>query len=322
MAEGDEVKTIFAQYRPGSWKPDGGEEVVFAVISIVQSGGNRLVAHKRLRKAGARHDSMGADVVAYELTIHVFNGCEEPGVPIDSYPDVANQLIEAMATQATGDLNVPTVGKRRCRADTYRRTEDLRDGGRDAAIIVAKFYEDSEDDADQAAFSAPSASSAASKQAEEVEESMDESGPSLGDTLSDLRDAADQIQDLANAPGEFADHMEKQADSVMQAADDVTETVSSAGSRYSEELANLFTDPGSTVPGRAMNRFEDTARRATQLVAPAPFSRIVDKKYPTAVSIFDVATDVQQDSVKLMAINGSIEDLRSIPAGTPVKVFA
>ncbi len=318
----DEFVSIFAQYPCASWTVEGKDEILFSVRRIRHTGGNRLAPHTRLHRDGAKHDDMGCEPPGYELTIVVMNGNLEDDVPYDSYPDAANALIESFAIHEVGDLVVPTIGKRRCRLATFDRVEDKSQEGEDCALIVARWTEDNEDDAAQAAFQAPSASSASREQAEGCSDAYDDSGPSLGETLSDLKDAAGDVQDMANAPGEFVSDIETQANSVMNTADRLSETVSNAGATYTEEIANLFTDPAATVPGRLLNKLEDTVRRAVLNKVPSPFSRIVEKRYPVRVSIFDVAKDVQQDSIQLMALNGKLEDVRSIAPNTPVKVYA
>jgi len=316
----EEEDSIFAKLPVASWTV-GGTTYTFSVKRIEAAGGNRLVPHRRLYRDGARFDDTGGDATVHDWTIVFWNGNTEEGVTMDGYPDEANKFQAGLNVHEVGDLVVPTIGKRRCRSGRWRRVED-RAEALDYCVFQVQWSEDNEDDAKQAEFTAPSASSVTAEQAEELSDTVDTSGPSLGDTLSDIRQAGDDIESLVSAPGEFASDASGAVESIANSIDQVNETTSNAAANYSEEIAKLFTDPASTRPALAMAKLEDTVRSTITNRLPPPFTRIVQRKFLGPVSIFDVAAEVSQDALVLASINSGIPDLRSIPAGTPINIMA
>jgi prophage DNA circulation protein len=315
----EEEASIFAKLPVASWSV-GGQTIAFSVKRLEAGGANRLVPHRRIYRDGARHDDTGCDEDVHDWQVIFWNGNTEEGVVMDGYPDEANKFQEMMKIHEVGDLVVPTIGKRRCRIATWRRVED-RSEALDFAAFQVRWAEDNEDNASQAALQAPSASSVTRDQAEECSDSVDESGPSLGDTMSDIRQAGDDIESLVNAPGEFASDVTGSVESISNSIDQVNETTTNAAATYSEEIANLFTDPAATRPARALAKLEDTVRSTITNKLPPPFTDIVQRRYTTRVSIFDVAASEQQDALALMAINPKLPDVGSIDPGTPVNVM-
>lgn len=313
------AETIFGQYPPGRWEVEGAEGIVFPVERIEEVYSNRLVPHKRIYRDGARIDDTGSEPTGWDITIGWYNAADhEEGVDgLVLYPDLLNMFCAACKIHKTGDLTVSTVGKRRCRAESYRRVESFSEI--DVAAMTVRFLEDNEDDAATAAFAAPSASSVASRYAKEALDASQLHGCQSVDLLS-LEGLAAELEALASAPGELVAQMEARVGNVAAAAQRVQNAFASQGDAAREEIQALLTDPTSSRAHRSLERLRDTVHRA---VADAnkhlgqPVSRTFDRD----LSIFTIAASLGQDAEKLIPLNQQLPDLLSIPRGTVVRVF-
>lgn len=308
---------IFDQYEVASWHPDGGDRVTFPVEVIEERYENRIKPHKRVDRDGARLEDTGGDYTVWTLTVGWYNSdLHEEGVDgLAQYPDGVNEMADQCKVHATGDLIIPTVGKRRARLKGYRRVE-TRQQGVDLAAVVYTFWEDNEDDARQAFASLPSASSVAQAIVIDAVVIAEQNGFNDLD-LADIAEFAAQLEDLANAPGGFVADIEAKANAIANKIESVTKAFEDAAREGVEESAALLTDPASSTPGRLLRRAGDVAARASLAKAA---TRIVTRTFPGVVSLFDVAAELGQDVDKLMEINASIPDYLEIRPGTPVRI--
>lgn len=311
--------TIFGQYPPASWDVPGAPKIVFPVERIDEAYNNRLVPHRRVYRDGARIDDTGGDPTGWDLTIGFYNAADhEEGVDgLLLYPDLLNSFCAACKIHETGTLTIPTVGPRRCRAESYRRSDTFSE--LDTASVVVRFLEDNEDDAAVAAFQAPSASSVASRYALEAIDASQLHGCTSEDLLS-LTELAGELEELARAPVEMAAQMEGRAGNMAAAAARVQAAFAATGDRAHEDIETLLTDPTSSRAHRMLSRVRDTAHRA---VADA-YKHVglpVSKTFDRNLSIFTIAASLGQDAEKLLPLNQHIPDLLNIKRGTPVRVF-
>lgn len=314
MADG-----IFGRYPPAKWEVPGAAAVVFPVERLEQIGGNRLVPHERLHRDGARLDDTGSKAEGWSFTISFYNSNNhEEGVKgLEQYPDTINALIDACRIHETGTLTVPTVGKRRCRAESWRRVESYDKV--DMAAVVITWLEDNEDDAESAAAQFPSASAVASKYAKDANAAAEEFGTT---SLDDLEAFADDLGDMLSAPSEFAADIDAKVGNLTAAGERLQATVDTQATMAKEELETIATDPLNGRALRAIAKVLDVAHRAPIQKHDKQGTPIVTRTFDVDLSIFGVAQSVGQSPGKLIPLNAGLADLLHIPAGTPVRVYA
>jgi len=312
---------VFEQYEIASWKVGGSQKIAFPVISVDESGGNRLAARKRPYRHGAKFDDIGANETNWTLTAIFKNDLEEPGLTEINgdtalYPDVLNNLIDTFRLyhDEPGDLVIPTRGKVRARLQSYSRGE--RHDERDFASVSLVFVEDNEDNVDAASFNLPSVKANSRRVAEEIEESAQEDG-AWDTSLQDLMEYAAQIEGMINAPQEYKRDFESQAKLVIGAIRRVT----SAFTQRGKEGRDLFSDPKTEATQRSLVSLEDMVGRE---LAEARRGRpqLIMVTYPNDRSLMSIGVELGQSYEDLVEVNTQLEDPMHIPAGELVRVFA
>lgn len=311
----------FKEYGPATWTV-GGTTIGFPVISIEEEGGNRIVLHERPRRNGAKLDDTGSKARAFsfeavfdngllalpdaELALKDVNGGQQ------LYPDMLNAICDSFDFHETGDLFVPTRGKVRARADTYSRNENA--GTRNHGRLRLRFVVDNEDSLDAMAFIPPSVSASAIEVAKAAKLEAEKTNAWDG-SISDLMEMANNIEGLANAPGDFLNDLEEQAGALKAATDKVVK----ANSDVTTEGKDLLTDPESSTLVKHLETLKEMAGQAIEKSRRGvPGFRTLT--YATRMSLFDVAAAEGVDSSLLMQINAQIEDPLDMPPGTGVRV--
>ena len=312
----------FSLYPVGQFTADGGSALAFPVISIRETGGNRIIVRERPFRDGAKLDDTGSSPKEWSLTAYFNNtlsesNAAEPDIQVTNgmplYPDVLNALIESFDVHLTGDLVVPTRGVVRARCQTYTRSENATE--RDTATLEMTFIEDNEDNVDSQSFTAPSTGSA-SLIAEEAE--FDEQSEGMWDfDIQDLNMMMGQLEGMANAPGEYMQDLENQANTVMNNVDRVEEMFSQAGT----DGRDLLLGPGGNKALRDLQLQKEIAGKSKQSAKKGEKS-LVTKTYKQQLSIYQIATMENQDAQKLVKNNPQIGNLLAIPKNTPVRMFA
>ncbi len=314
MPEGD---TIFEKYRVHKWAAKGKAEVAFPVKRVTERVEHRVAARKRPHRKGWKCDSTGVDGRVWELECEFFNGHEEEGVKGDElYPDELNKICDSIEVEETGTLTLATRGPVRAKFKGYQRVEQWDEI--DCAAVIFTFWEDNEDSVTASSFDLPSARSVPKKLAQEATFSMEKDGAWDGD-ISDLNAFAAGLEDLANFPGDYIDDLETQANAVVSAVVRVESAFTNAANRANEEASTLLLKPEASKGGRLLRRIADVAKRSTTNLVGSP--KIVVRTFPRDLSIFDIANFVEQDAIRLLAINPGLEDPLLIPARFPVRVF-
>lgn len=313
------AKTTFQQYGPARWRVPGADELVFPVERIHQVYENRIVDHERYGQDGARLDDTGSKADIFEFTVGFYNSDKhEIGVDgTQQYPTVLNALAAACKIHETGNLYVPTVGWRRCRAWKYDRVEEA--SLVDFAAFIVSFKQDNEDDESTAAESLPSAAAVIRRQARDAVELLkfDTAGTA---SLSSLQEFAAGLEALANAPNDYASDIEAQVNGLSRVARRVDETFSQRTNEAVEEVNTLLTDPTSSRAARLLQQLQDTAARLS-VDKFGGSGRTLWRTFQVDLSIFDIGTRVNQNPVLLINLNTQLEDLLDIRAGTRVRVF-
>jgi hypothetical protein len=306
--------TIFEQYPLCTWEVPG-YKVPIPVKSISERGGNRLVRRNRQNRNGAKLDDTGSVEKTWTLEVDFFNGNTEEGIPVaDLYPDVLNFLVKSFDVHETGTLTLPTVGRKRCRAESYDRKETFEEI--DTGIVTLTFIEDNEDNLTSSSFTAPSARSVSRRLAEITTFSAEQNGVSLSDSSAGISELASQIETLINSPFEYFGDLQAQADSVVALCGRLEDIHASRRTQVGELLAM---PPGARAV-RGLVELRDKAARVVDEKQSA-LPRLVPYVVPSQRSIFDIAAELGQDPMALMSANPNLGDPLAIPARATVKVF-
>ena len=311
----------FAQWPPMTWTV-GGKTHQVPIQTLKRSVSNRLAAHKRPYRKGARHDNTGSDPVSWEVTLVAGAHAHEffPSIPADYYPLGIKALELSADIEETGTLVTP-YGEKRCKLSTVSTLWDRRgDAGVDGQATVLVWVEDNEDDTDLAAFEPPQARVAGPGQVDAFLGFAAQSGAGAGDFFDSMKEAMRELKALANYPGETLGQMVTRVSIITGAVKQTYEAYASAPAGVRDTMAGLLNDP---LAGPALRKLEaiiDSACKAAEDEARRSGARVL-KYYDRTVSIFDVAVDVSQSPKELMQINPTL-DPYEIPRGTPVQVFA
>lgn len=319
--QGATEDTIFEKYPPAQFTV-AGLTLGFPVLTIRQSGGNRIVKRERPYRDGAKLDDTGSEPIIWTLQaifnnslllgsqgeqiLQTING----GLPL--YPDVLNLLISNFDFHETGDLVVPTIGVQRARAQSYDRTEVF--DGRDQAIVSFMFCEDNEDSVDFRSITAPSGGANAKRLAATTELDTESFG-SLSEALTEVQSSLIELENFVNAPGDAAQDIDAASMRVEGSARRSNRTFSEA----SRPGRNLFLDPQNSRGPRKMTIAIDLAARQRN-EARRGQPTLTNVVFRSNTTIFRIAAFIGQDPFDLIGINPDL-DPNFIPKGTLVKVF-
>lgn len=305
--------TIFEQYPVCIWEVIG-FRIPIPVKKISERGGNRLVRRTRQNRNGSKLDDTGSMEKTWTLDVDFFNGSREDGIPSDLYPDMLNDLIRSFDVHQTGDLTLPTVGKRRCRAETYQRDESFEEI--DCAIVSLTFVEDNEDVMNASTVTAPSARSVSRRLADLTTFSAQQNGVSLSDSGAGIAELASEVEALITSPFEYFGDLQAQAAKVQALCERLEATHTTRRSQVGE----LLSQPPGARAVRGLVELRDKAARIVEERQSA-MPRLVPYVVPTQRSIFDIAAQFEQDPSQLLAANPEIGNPLAIPPRTVVKVF-
>ena len=324
--------TSFEDLPVASWTADGRVQLAFPVTNITETGGNRIVERERPFRDGAKLDDTGNKAKRWSMTAIFNNSLEdqsvegdgetselgEPGIKAINgdralYPEVLNLMIDSFDVHNTGDLVVPTRGKVRARLESYTRREATSEYN--TAIVDLVFVQDNEDDVTGSSFSAPTANSNATMLSETTSFSADSNGMDSA-SLQDLKEFLNNLEGLANYPGDIMNDLQQQANIINGAHKRVIDTFS----KRNREGRDILLDPESSVTQRKIEKSKELAMKST--FAPRrgrpPLQSLVFNKQQ---SIFSIAAILGQSAEDLMEANsGNIENMLAIPPGTIVKV--
>jgi prophage DNA circulation protein len=311
------VEEVFSQYPIASWTV-GKKTYQFPVRKISETGGNRLVQRERPFRDGAKIDDVGSSPVCWSLEVLFQNSLNAEGgsdaEPL--YPNVLNAMIRAFATHETGDLVVPTIGKVRARAKTYRRDEDNE--ARDQALVVFDFVADNEDNLDAAAFALPTVHASVVRLAEATTFSAESDG-TFDSTLADLNEFAAQLEAVATFPSDTLQDIDSQAAIVVAATNRVLNAFTSKSNNPTTKARAMLSDPDSSVTQRKLVQLQDTSARARSEIRKN-LPPVVRTLFEMPLTIFDIAVLTGQKVEDLIAINPGL-DLLFIPERTVVRVY-
>jgi hypothetical protein len=310
----------FEQYPVASFTAKGGQALAFPVISVKEGGGNRLVPRDRPNRPGVKVDSTGPAKKSWTMVCEFSNEASryEPGLDPNTplYPDVLNAVIDAFDVQATGDLVIPTRGKRRVWGFTYDREE--KNDERDLAMVTFVFIEDNEDDVDASAIEQISVKGSGDLVVTKAifdGQSLGAWNGSLAGLLEDIR----ELQGILNLPQTFLDDTRSNATAIIRTVQDLIST-------FSDDVVDarsMFTDPASSRLTRRLTMFMDVVSGSEHENSGKTQKKTTSVVYTQDFSIFDIATKENQNPQDLMDLNQyRIEDLLHIEAGSVVLIYA
>ena len=308
---------IFEQYPEASWRPDGASEpVFFPVERIDEQGGNRIVRHRRPHRDGARLEDTGANETVWSL-LAPFNATYTEtvrnGVPL--YPTVLRQLLRSFRTHATGDLVVPTVGKVRARAESYKRSETHEE--RDHAVLELVFVEDNEESLDRVALNPPAVVSTLRKLSEQTTFSAPRNGVWNEDVRS-LSEFASEVEGLLLAPGRAAADL----GAIARSHRNQLRRMTDAATKLATQTGGLFAEPRGSETQRQFRTIQDRealaeVERTSSLPRVVPYVVDVER-----TSILEIAARLNQDFADLLELNAArLADPLDIERGTVLRVF-
>lgn len=323
--------TIFEQYALARWTPDGRSDLAvrFAVVSITEDGGNRIVERDRPFRNGAKLDDTGSRAKKWNLET-IWENSLQPGIsavaastgglgepqlslnPEPLYPNMLNLMIASFDVHETGDLILPTRGKLRARAMDYSRTETAE--VRDSATLTLTFTEDNEDSVDTAAFAVPSVNANAKRLSEAT--TFDAQSDGMWDgSLQDLNEFASGLEAIANFPGDTLADVDSQAGIVIGATNRVLLA-------FSQPVPgrDQLTDPDSSVTQRKLEQTRDIAAKS-RAEARRGRPSLVSVVLTGDRNIFQIANEYAQPALDLINVNPQIANVLFIPAGAVVNIF-
>lgn len=306
--------SVFEQYPIASWKVGSLPALKFPVLSISESGGNRIVERERPYRDGAKLDDTGSKAKRWGLKVTFDNGIDEEGLDSSKrlYPDVLNELIASFDIHETGDLIVPTRGRVRVRAESYQRDESEVD--RDEAIVTFMFVEDNEENIGANKFEPMTINASANRLTEQTVFSATSEGV-WGTSLSDLNEFASELEGLANYPGDTVANIDSQCSIVIGAAN----RVGRAFTRESEENRNMLNDPELSLTQRKLEETKDMAARAlAEAYKGRP--RLVPFFVVGDTNLFALSAILNLEAEVLIEINRAIDPFY-VPRGTVVNVL-
>lgn len=309
---------LFSKFSPGSFEVQRatGESVsvTFGIVSIGEGFSSRVIRRTRQYVDGERLDNTGANAREWTLTVVFHPGGEDNQAP-NAYPDDADAFAEALRITRTGWLSLPTTGRVRAQCASYQRQETCE--VRDHAAFTAVFVEDSEDDERVASFKQPPAASAAPSLTVAMLGAADVEAGLNVDPFQQIQQLAAELQSYAQTPERFLSSWESRTRTVVRSIIETGRTFAQAPAATVSGVLSLLSSPETASTQRKARSLADTLGRSVS--SARTFQSYV---LPSRASIFDVATELQQDADALIGLNASIPDLLEMPAGTKVRYYA
>lgn len=311
-----EFTGFWEKLQPASYEADGEQVIKFAILSQEQTSGIRVVKRPRPYRPGVKLDETGATEKEWTLEAPFFNGVKEPdlGDAPQMWPDRLD-LLEAIVDKGrTATLNLPWRRGIRCKITKVLRRASTS-GGRDGEMATLFVCEDNEDRVDDQALASVSVSATVLNTVAQASFDMENAGMWDG-SLEDFTELAADVEGALAAPGELLDDLAHKARRLGRAAKSIRQSFSSR-----VEGRDQMNDPNGSRAELRLLELEDMAAKA-QAEAESQLPATVTRVFDTDRDIYQIAVELGQSARELIGINGDLEDVGFIPAGTPVRVFA
>lgn len=301
-----------------SWKVGNAEEIRFPALTISDTMRNRIVAHERPYREGAKLDDTGAAVREFSILAQFSNDIREPGIEENSaplYPDMLDALQRSFGIHETGDLTLPTQGRVRCRAVSLQRNDGPDNV--DAPTVQLIFHQDNEDALDRALVEGASVKGSLPRLAEQTVFSAQADG-GWDEALASLEAAVADVDNALAAPGRATNEVEALARRNRR----LIRRVRDQQTRLGEEAARPFVDPSGSFTERHLVLLSDVhAGAAVERAASLPPTRafVVDV---AETSLFELAARFNQDVANLLDLNDAkVADPMLLRRGETIRVF-
>lgn len=315
MSDGQTAQEV---YDVASWQVGEEARLFFPVEQIQESIGNRLVAHKRPYRQGAKYDDTGSEPRTWQLTIVFNNTIVEPGISQngrDLFPDVLRLLKRSFDVHETGNLVVPGTGLVRARAQTMQSTESVDMS--DTATVTATFVQDNEEALDRALIRPPSARATTQRVATQTVFSAQAVG-AWDPNLNGLVEFAAEVENLLLAPGRATNAVETQVRRNRRAI----ERIRDAQLQFAEDVGLETNRPRGNVVERQLLLLSDRQAQASAERAQGRPRTRAFRVDVAETSIFEIAARFNQDAEELMDLNDSrIADPFALRRGDVIRVF-
>ena len=314
MADDPSQESVLSRSPCASWKVGKAERVLFPVIAITQTGGNRIVLQERPFRDGAKLDDTGSKARTWKVEAVFSNDVDEPGTAANSgplYPEMLRAMLRSFDEHETGDLVLPTVGSVRARAETYDWKEDIE--STDSATLDFVFVADNEDALDQAILNPPSVVATLRKLAEQTTFTLQREGVWTEDVKS-LTRLSLEIEHLLLAPGRSSADLQAAVASHRRALARVIDAVN--------EDVHLITPRRNSASERRLRTMMDReAAAADERTASRPRTTafVIDVE---RTSIYEVAARLNQDAQELLELNAArVDDPFLLTRGEVIRVY-
>jgi prophage DNA circulation protein len=309
---------IFGQYPVAAWAAGSMPKILFPVVDITETGGNRIVPHERPYRDGAKLDDTGSKARTWAVTILFNNAIVEPGIASDPrrplYPTVLRQLLRSFDIHETGTLTLPTIGDVRARVETYTRAEKPEQF--DSAAVTVNWIEDNEEALDRAALQPPGVVATLVRLSERTVFTAQALGVWSSD-LATLRERCNELTTAMQAPGRAVADVATVARANRRAIESVFAT-----GRTELGRLGLFSEPRSSELHDQLATLSDRQARAEDertASRPRTMAWVVDVEQ---TSIYEIAARVRQDAEELLDLNAArISDPFDIERGTVLRIF-
>lgn len=323
-ANEDGPEPIFEKYDIASFTPKDGETVVFLCCDVREGRGKRGVEHERPYRDGAKLDNTGWRARRWTCKAIWNNTLQEKGLPDDVilYPTQLNKLIRAFDANETGDVVLPTVGKRRVQALQYDRVESSEHP--DEAETTLVFVEDSEDGVTEEAFQEPSVKASAYRLAQQTQFSAQSVG-AWDENLSNLSDFAEELTALMNSPFTTLEDIQSQQRRDRRAIQRIHKAHTEPRvppAPVPPPASMPFSDPAGATVARQLVELEDLIARAElERLSSRPSTRTYTVQEDT--DLFSIAASLKQDPMQLLDLNAArVEDPLDLRQGDSIRVYA
>ncbi len=314
MSEGNP----WGDYEPCSFEAEGYGKIRVMLKSLVQAGGQRLVARARPFRPGVKYDTTGPTDDTYEVEMLFTNDLEEPGVTDDGgapmWPDRLEDILKMLKSGLTMTFNSPFERGLRVKCHPWRRSANAEDN-RGGELLTCTLLSDNEDNVDREALVRPSVRSGMSRRVEEAQFEAESQGVWDG-SLADLTRFTSDLIATANSPGQAMSQVAAAGATVARCIEMVRQNFSSGGDGHDQ-----FSEPESFLLRMQLLEVDEQSSRAEEEARESkPKTRY---HYPTrTTTIWKIAASLKQSSQLLIDLNGDeIEDFSYIKKDTPVRVL-
>lgn len=309
---------VFTKYEVCSWKVGQRAGVLkFPVVSIQESGGNRIVERNRPYRNGAKLDDVGSNATKWTIEAVFENSLMDGEEGLDQnqalYPNVLNAVLESFRIHGTGDLVIPTRGKVRARAESYTRVEN--EASRDYAKLSLCFVEDNEDNVDAQKFSQRTANGSARRLTETTEFDAQSEGK-WNTSLADLREFGSELEAFATFPSTTRNDLDNQAAIVGETVNSIFRTSEQA---ERDNGFDALLDPETSRSQRKLEETRDLAGRS-RLNPRNGRNRLVPFLVERSTDLFTLAAQLGQSVTDLLDVNPAL-DATYVVSGTVVRIF-